>query len=162
MNPALASWDTSDSTAARRSSPIFLCRYATGFACGKSVSLWRMKFGSIPGMSAGLQAKRSALAIKTRTISILISRLEARPILAVQSRSAPSVTVAKGSPKVGRLSSNSALGSKLISLCSWPLFVKSDVGTDSTLLHSVVGGTTLQRTWSGSLVLLPWSSRCKE
>ena len=45
----------------------------------------------------------------------------------------------KGSPKVGRVSSNSALGSRSISPCSWPLSVKSGVGINSTLLHSVVG-----------------------
>jgi len=68
MNPSLASWDTFDS-----SSPIFLFRCSIGFACGKSASLWHMKSGSIPGMSAGLQAKRSALASRTRSIFVLIS-----------------------------------------------------------------------------------------
>jgi len=90
-------------------------RCATGFACDKSASQWPMKFRFILGMSAGLQAKRSVLASRTRSNSFLISQLEASSILAVRNRSALTVIVVKGSPKVGRFSSNSALGSRSIS-----------------------------------------------
>jgi len=117
MNHALISWDTSDSTVARCSSPNFLFRCAISFACGRSANLWHMKSRSIPGMSTGLQAKRSALVVSTRSISALTSWLEVRPTRVIRQGSAPSVTVVKGLSKVGRPSSNSALGSRSISPC---------------------------------------------
>lgn len=103
-------------TASRRSGHNFLLLWVTGFVEGSTARRWQARSGCIPGISAAVQANRSAFSLSMRTNWLQASDKISFPSYTNFLGSSPSCTMMNSPSGFGRMSALSSLASRLVDM----------------------------------------------